>query len=200
MQELEKFLAENIQIALTITGVEAIKFFQELIDTQKDAQGQPFEKRTHTLRRQQGKKILKDRNTLYDAIQVLDTDLNQKTTKIGFSDAEAPYGKYHNEGTEITVSARMKKFFFAQYYKASGKVKETEKGKRSRSRENLTLEADAQFWFNMALKPVGSTIIIPKRQFIVDDHPELKQRIEDTVKQVIEERTAKFLNDQNIKL
>lgn len=68
-------------------------------------------------------------------------------TSVVFSSSE-PYAAIHNEGGQITVTARMRKYFWAMYYK---------NGKRG---------AKAEVYKALALKPVGSRIVIPRRQFI----------------------------------
>ncbi len=71
-----------------------------------------------------------------------------------------PYAVLHNEGGEVTVTAKMKRFFWAMYYKSSGaasKAKGQGKGRYS---------AEAEAWKAMALKKVGSRIRIDQRQFI----------------------------------
>lgn len=44
-----------------------------------------------------------------------------KGTSIQF-ESSAPYAKIHNEGGQIVVTAKMKKFFWAMHYKAAGAV------------------------------------------------------------------------------
>jgi hypothetical protein len=46
-----------------------------------------------------------------------------------------------------------------------------------KTKTNETLAQDALFWRNLALKPVGSTIKIPQRQFI-GENEELKNLLE----------------------
>lgn len=65
----------------------------------------------------------------------------------------------HNEGGEITVTAKMKKYFWAMYIKA-GKI-----------------GVEAEQFKNMALKKVGSKMKIQQRRFI-GDHPEVRKAIE----------------------
>lgn len=78
-----------------------------------------------------------------------------------------PYASIHNTGGEITVTANMKKFFWAMFYKNGGKdLKEDE------------LTTEAKQWRSLALKKVGSILKIPKRQFI-GDHPQVHQSIQD---------------------
>lgn len=80
--------------------------------------------------------------------------------------ADAVYADIHNSGGTITVTAQMKKFFWAKYYEQTGKVTNTKQGKTSSSQKNRTLNAKAAFCKRMALMPVGSKIKIPKRQFM----------------------------------
>lgn len=88
-----------------------------------------------------------------------------------------PYASIHNEGGEITVTAKMKSFFWAMYYKASGAMTKTKGGKVSASKRNQNLSVEAQQWKNMALLKIGSKIKIPQRQFI-GDHPRVRERIQ----------------------
>ena len=66
---------------------------------------------------------------------------------------DVPYASIHNEGGSITVTARMKKYFWARYK-----------------------ETGAEMYKFLALKRVGSSIIIPRRQFIGESR-ELMQKI-----------------------
>lgn len=94
-------------------------------------------------------------------------------TEIQFTSA-FPYASIHNEGGTITVTAKMKKYFWAMYYKSSGAI-----GKGSKKR-NERLSAEAQQWKNLALMKVGQKIKIEQRQFI-GWHPSMKPRIEKIV-------------------
>lgn len=68
-----------------------------------------------------------------------------------------PYAELHNFGGDITVTSKMKGFFWYRFRLATGG-------------NNKNLNAEALFWRAMALKPVGSVIKIEKRQFI-GEHP-----------------------------
>lgn len=69
-----------------------------------------------------------------------------------------PYASAHNEGAKITVTPRMKKFFWAKY-------KSTKQ----------------DMWKFMALKKAGSVIVLPQRQFI-GDGPDTARLIETVIK------------------
>lgn len=86
-----------------------------------------------------------------------------------------PYAAIHNEGGKITVTANMKKFFWAKHYEAKAG---SEKFVRGKKKEQLSKEA--LYWRNMALMKIGSVITIPQRQF-VGDHPQVKKMIEQVV-------------------
>lgn len=86
-----------------------------------------------------------------------------------------PYAKIHNEGGKIQVTAKMKKFFWSMYAKNAKRIKKRRDGKPTASTNQFSVEA--QYWKALALKKVGSFIIIPQRQFIGNGN-ETKRRIE----------------------
>ena len=101
-----------------------------------------------------------------------------------------PYASIHNEGGTITVTKGMKQHFWKMYLQIVGSTKtkegqtpfaekfqRTKKGKKRNNKKNRALNAAAEFYKAMALKPIGSKIVIPKRQFI-GNHPELEAAIE----------------------
>lgn len=98
------------------------------------------------------------------------------------------YAQIHNDGGEITVTKRMKQFFWSQYYKKGlvGGMYERGEGKKSKQKAE-TLSKEAEFWRNMALKKVGSTIKIPQRQFM-GEHPEVDR----IIREIINNELSKF--------
>jgi phage gpG-like protein len=99
--------------------------------------------------------------------------------EISFS-SSLPYASIHNEGGKIVVTAQMKKFFWAMYYKAN------DSATNSKGQKQVRLTEEALWWKNMALKKVGSTIVMEKRQFI-GWHPTLNKNIERVVNSNIKE-------------
>jgi len=87
-----------------------------------------------------------------------------------------PYASIHNEGGTITVTAKMKRFFWAMYYKTSGTVTKTAKGQSRNTARNRAFVAEAGYWKAMALKKIGSKIKIEQRQFL-GPHQEVDQVI-----------------------
>jgi len=104
-----------------------------------------------------------------------------------------PYAIIHNDGGEITVTEKMRKFFWAKAYEAQGKTR-TPKGNRSRSKTAEKWNRKAEIYKNLALKKVGSKIVIPQRQYI-GYFPELKGIVEGIAKEVISEELKKIINN-----
>lgn len=90
---------------------------------------------------------------------------------------EVPYAAIHNEGGDIVVTARMKRFFWAKY-------RETNGGTWKRNEKN----EEAEFWKTLALKKVGSVIHIPQRKFIGES-----QELTDKINTTIEDEINKIL-------
>lgn len=99
----------------------------------------------------------------------------------------AEYAEIHNEGGEIPVTANMKKFFWAKYYE-TGPVKPG-----TGSRRKSSSDAEAGFWRGMALKRAGSTIKIPKRQFI-GPSPEVDKIVNDITGRELQNHIRKMQN------
>ncbi|MCM1035550.1 MAG: phage virion morphogenesis protein [Paludibacter sp.] len=92
--------------------------------------------------------------------------------------SSVPYAAIHNEGGEITVTAKMKRFFWAKYYECAGQVRYKKSG--SISKASMRMNAEAERWYSLALMKVGSKIHIPQRQFI-GDAPEVQKAVESIV-------------------
>lgn len=85
--------------------------------------------------------------------------------------SDLAYAGIHNEGGEIKVTAKMKRFFWHKYY-----------------------ETKDEFWKAMALMKVGKTIKIPRRQFLG-----MAPEVETEVRKIIEDNlTQYFEHDFNI--
>ena len=110
----------------------------------------------------------------------------QSGTQVGWS-SSLPYATINNEGGEITVTEKMKSFFWAMAYKAGMAAG---KGNSQRSKK---LSAEAQQWRNLALQKVGSKMKIEQRQFI-GHHPIVRQRTEDIIGANFNELQTYFYN------
>ena len=106
-----------------------------------------------------------------------------------------PYAAIHNEGGEIKVTARMKRFFWAMYYQANGGLGRRKDGTLRKDKRNARLSTEAEFWKHMALMKVGATVKIPRRRFL-GTHPDLEKE----VTAIIEKRLNEFYsNPENFK-
>ncbi|MCQ2973261.1 MAG: phage virion morphogenesis protein [Bacteroidales bacterium] len=89
-----------------------------------------------------------------------------------------PYAKIQNEGGKIKVTPKMKKYFWAKYRELTPKIKRKKNGELMKS--SLGVSKIANFYKAMALKPIGSFITIPQRQFI-GFSPETDKRIKNII-------------------
>lgn len=112
--------------------------------------------------------LMSSRQHLYGSISYTPADA---AVTVGTS---VPYAGIHNDGGDIVVTERMKRFFWAKFHEANG---------NSWARKQSNPEAD--FWHLMAQKKVGSTIHIPKRQFIGESR-ELDKKVNQTIDTEIE--------------
>lgn len=96
-----------------------------------------------------------------------------------------PHASIHNSGGKIKVTANMKKYFWAMFYKSGG---------RDAEKEGNSLTQEQQAWKYLALKQAGSELVIPKRQFI-GNHPQVNSAIQGIFENSKEE-LEKYLNKQ----
>ncbi len=120
--------------------------------------------RKYSTRLQRGKKLLQGKGRLRENIRTIFVD--EKTARIGVDNPNVlPYARAHQEGAEIKVTPKMKGYFWAQHYKATGK-KKTPGGKKKTAGPKPRQSPDAEFYKAMALKPVNSVIKIPRRKYL----------------------------------
>ena len=201
VQKIIKYILRDIQVELTDEfdrNFERQAFFSEKWQRRKSPA------------RNQGRAILTDTGRLRRSIQSRVADAH-----IEFFSTE-PYAAIHNEGGEIVVTDRMKRFFRAKAYEAAGTF-----GRRSKKhpprpsrREGVLrgqgaggkgplsdrqfwgwmhtapLTPEAEFWCALAMKPAGSTIKIPRRRFL-GTSPE----VEKAVREIIDENITDLGQD-----
>ena len=102
---------------------------------------------------------------------------------------DLPYASIHNDGGEIVVTAKMKRFFWYKYYEATGSFGRKKNGERRNDKRTQQLSTEADFWRFMALKRAGTTIRIPRRRFL-GAGPE----VERIVREIIEENLNEYFN------
>lgn len=96
--------------------------------------------------------------------------------------SSTPYAQLHNAGGKVKVTAKMKRFFWAMYYKNTNAILYDTKSKSAvYNARTRALTNEAAWWKALALKPVGSELKFPKRQFI-GNHPQVKNAIERVIK------------------
>lgn len=100
---------------------------------------------------------------------------------------ERPYAELQNNGGTITVTARMKGYFWYRYKQAKGNIRLTKSGKKRKGSYNEGLSREAEFWRNMALKRVGSTIRMPARKFLGES-----RSMTDVINKTIAKELQKF--------
>lgn len=105
--------------------------------------------------------------------------------------SDLAYAAIHNEGGEIVVTRRMQSFFWYKYREAQGAFGRRKDGTLRQTKKNARLTDEADFWRAMALKKVGSTIKIPKRQFL-GTSPEVEQ----WVRAIIEDNLGEYFKDE----
>ena len=104
-----------------------------------------------------------------------------------------PYAGIHNEGGEIVVTSRMKKYFWHKYMETTGRFGRKKDGSRRNDKRTLQLSSAAEFWKFMALKKVGTKIRIPRRRFLG-----MSPEVESAVRKIIEENLEEYFNSINI--
>ena len=143
--------------------------------------GEAWQRRKSPMR--PGGHILVDTGRLRRSIQSRTTE-----NSITFFTDE-PYAAIHNEGGEIVVTTKMKRYFWHKYYETVGSFNRKKDGSRSNNKRTVQLSEEAEFWKFMALKKVGTTIKIPRRRFL-GTSPE----VEKAVREIIEENITEYIN------
>lgn len=105
---------------------------------------------------------------------------NVNSNTILFS-SSLPYASIHNNGGNLVVTDKMKRFFWAMYYKAIGGAG------AAKGQKKVSLTGEAAQWKNLALMKIGHIMKIPKRQFI-GNSPEVAR----IVKGVIDENMIAY--------
>lgn len=102
---------------------------------------------------------------------------------------DLPYAEIHNDGGDIIVTTKMKRFFWHKYYQATGSFGRKKDGTRRNDKRTIQLSDEAEFWKFLALKKAGTTIRIPRRRFL-GTSPEVEQ----AVRNIIEENITEYID------
>ena len=95
--------------------------------------------------------------------------------------SSVPYADIHNSGGTITITPKMKGFFWYRFRIATGG-------------DNKNINPEALFWRAMALKKIGSTIKIEQRQFI-GEHPIVHQSIKEVTDQWLQNDLQPYITN-----
>ena len=85
----------------------------------------------------------------------------------------------------------MKAYFWHKYYEATGSFGRKKNGESRKDKRTVQLSTEAGFWKLLALMKEGSSIKIPKRQFL-GASPEVEQAVKD----IIEENLAEYFEHE----
>ncbi|MBR4926405.1 MAG: phage virion morphogenesis protein [Prevotella sp.] len=108
---------------------------------------------------------------------------------------DLPYAEIHNDGGEIVVTTKMKKFFWHKYYEATGSFGRKKDGSRRNDKRTIQLSDEAQFWKFLALKKAGTTIKIPRRRFL-GTSPEVEKAVRDIIEENITDYIEQAIDSQ----
>ena len=159
--------------AARYAAVEAKKFFKECFvkGGWTDKSFQAWEARKSPV----GRKLMYNEGSLMNSISTF-----QQTDDLVETGSKSVYARIHNDGGTITVTPKMKKFFWRKYYELAG----------SRRKNAGTA---AEFYRGMALMRVGSKIKIPQRKFI-GESATFMQQLDEWLKNTIETSIKNDLN------
>lgn len=133
--------------------------------------------------RDSGRAILTDTGRLRQSI-------GSRTTEDSITFfTDLPYAAIHNDGGEIVVTERMKRYFWARYHEATGAFGRRKDGTPRKDRRTERLSVESEFWKFMALKKAGSTIRIPRRRFLG-----VSPEVEQAVREIVEENLTEYFN------
>ena len=146
---------------------------------------EPWQRRKNPVRDEK-RAILTDTSQLRRSIKK-----QVATGTVSFT-SDLPYAAIHNEGGEIVVTEKMKRFFRRKFYEVQKPFGRKKKERPARSRAltdagfyawtaTMTMKnAEAEFWRALALKKAGSVIKIPRRRFI-GYHAEIDRIIQNAI-------------------
>lgn len=100
-----------------------------------------------------------------------------------------PYAAIHNDGGEIVVTKRMKRYFWHRYYAATGTFGRRKEGGLRKGKRNASLSTEAEFWKHLALMKEGGRIKIPRRRFLG-----VSPEVERAVREIVEENLTEYFN------
>lgn len=125
--------------------------------------------------------ILTNRGNLRDSLRPSST-FNKALVR-----TSKPYAIVHNEGGAITITPKMRRFFWAMYYQSVKKIAKTKAGKSRNTKSNITISATAQIWKSLALHK-SNTLKIDQRPYMYHSK-ELTAKIDRLIDKLIKSST-----------
>lgn len=167
--DFNKIAKNLVKNASRYAGSESVKFFKESFVRGgfTDESFTPWKQTRNPLA---GKKTMYGKGVLIQSIRKVEETIAKIVVE-----SDTDYSEIQNNGGEITVTPKMKKYFWARYYEFSGKTKKTKSGAMSQSKGNLKTNVKAEFCKAMALMKVGSKITIPQHQFMGNSTTMMKE-------------------------
>jgi len=118
-----------------------------------------------------GKRTLYNKGILMQSVRKVEQNKQRIVVE-----SDTDYSEIQNNGGTVTVTPKMKRFFWAKFYEFSGKVKLNKEGTAaSFNKSNKAISVKAMFFRRMALMKVGSKIKIPQRQFMGNSQTMMNQ-------------------------
>lgn len=152
-----------------------------------------FERKAFFDKRWPATKLKNNRGSLMARTNMLRRSIRSPktlTNSITWSSSQ-PQAKILNEGGYVVVTEKMKRFFWAMYYKASGAQNfDVKKRTASNKNRNQRLTTEAAQWKALALQKVGSRMKIEQRQYL-GHHP----NIDRFIKEIIDRNFTELNND-----
>ncbi len=103
-----------------------------------------------------------------------------------------------NNGGKIKVTEKMKRFFWAMYYKTSGALSRTKSGAISNNKRNKRLSDEASQWKALALQKTGKLMTVEQRQFI-GHHPQVDKFVKEIINKNFDDFNTDFAKRNNFK-
>ena len=147
LAELRINFRKQLPGAMEAIGHLAAQFFKQSFKQQGQIDGglKPWKKRSFEW---QGKSraILVQRGRLRNNIRSGRRRMNSAAVV-----SDLPYSLIHNEGGQIPITPKMRRFFWAMYKESTKGLTKTKKGTIGKSKHNQKIMANAQIWRNLAL-------------------------------------------------
>ena len=194
-EERKKALNDYLsRVVVTKVGVKALNWYKEQYQRAGWYNGEQWEDWKPTLRQMRGETTADKYAPLMSRRDHLFRSISKRSTSTGVVIyTQVPYSKIHNEGgtVEMSVTPKMKKWAWANFYKEIGAkqgVKKKIAWRTDASGRRSTGNAYADMLMGIALKKTGArmTIRIPKRPFLYAN-PVLVRVLREMIKADIKE-------------